>query len=241
MVKRTRQLLAVWISLVIAVSSFGYQNPDAVAGAAGGAADGAPMSGTELEALVAPIALYPDALVAQILAAATFPDQVAVADYWLQQNRQFTGTSLMQAVNKQSWDSSVKALTQFPSVLDNLAKNLTWTSSLGEAYHNQPAEVMAAVQAAARQSQGCGKSQVDSSNHSRTTIAADHRHPTRQPAGRICPGIQSGGNLWHALRHSGIYRRRRGGRWRDRLRRRHRPRRARRRRLLRLGMEFLEL
>ena len=84
MVKRTRQLLAVWISLVIAASSFGYQNPDAVAGAAGGAADGAPMSATELEALVAPIALYPDALVAQILAAATFPDQVAVADYWLQ-------------------------------------------------------------------------------------------------------------------------------------------------------------
>ena len=146
MVKRTRQLLAVWICLVIAVSSFGYQDPDSVAGAPGGAADGAPMGGTELEALVAPIALYPDALVAQILAAATFPDQVAVADYWLQENRQFTGTSLMQAVNKQSWDSSVKALTEFPSVLNNLAKNLTWTSSLGEAYHNQPADVMAAVQ-----------------------------------------------------------------------------------------------
>ena len=146
MVKRTRQLLAVWISLVIAASSFGYQDPDSVAGRRGGAADGAPMSGSELDALVAPIALYPDALVAQILAAATFPDQVAVADYWLQENRQLTGTSLMQAVNKQSWDSSVKALTEFPSVLDNLAKNLTWTSSLGEAYHNQPADVMAAVQ-----------------------------------------------------------------------------------------------
>ena len=83
---------------------------------------------------------------AQILAAATFPDQVAIADYWLQQNQHLTGTSLMQAVNKQSWDSSVKALTEFPSVLDNLAKNLTWTSSLGEAYHNQPSEVMAAIQ-----------------------------------------------------------------------------------------------
>jgi hypothetical protein len=146
MVKRTRQLLAVWLSLAIAASSFGYQVPDPVSGAAGGAADGAPMSGSELDALVAPIALYPDALVAQIMAAATFPDQVAVADYWLHENRQFTGTSLMQAVNKQSWDSSVKALTEFPSVLDNLAKNLNWTSSLGEAYHNQPADVMAAVQ-----------------------------------------------------------------------------------------------
>jgi len=96
--------------------------------------------------LVAPIALYPDALVAQILAAATFPDQVAVADYWINQNQQLTGSALMQAVDKQTWDVSVKALTQFPKVLDNLAKNLTWTSSLGEAYHNQASEVMAAIQ-----------------------------------------------------------------------------------------------
>jgi hypothetical protein len=104
------------------------------------------MSASELEALVAPIALYPDALVAQILAAATFPDQVAIADYWFHENETLTGTSLMQAVDKQSWSSSVKALTEFPSVLDNLAKNLTWTSSLGEAYHNQPSEVMEAIQ-----------------------------------------------------------------------------------------------
>jgi hypothetical protein len=52
----------------------------------------------------------------------------------------------MQAVDKQSWDASVKALTEFPSVLDNMTKNLTWTSSLGEAYHNQQAEVMTAIQ-----------------------------------------------------------------------------------------------
>src|SRR5271154_1449854 len=100
----------------------------------------------ELQALVAPIALYPDALVAQVLAAATFPDQVAVANYWLHQNQHLTGTSLIHQVDKQSWSSSVKALTEFPSVLDNLAKNLTWTSSLGEAYHNQPTEVMSAIQ-----------------------------------------------------------------------------------------------
>jgi hypothetical protein len=79
---------------------------------------------------VAPIALYPDSLVAQILTAATFPDQVAIATYWLDQNKNLTGSTLMQAVDKQSWDPSVKALTQFPLVLDNLAKNLSWTSSL---------------------------------------------------------------------------------------------------------------
>ncbi len=146
--KNTQQILAVVLSFIlIGVPSYGYTNAEPVPTAdAGGAADSAPQSASELQALVAPIALYPDALVAQILAAATFPDQVAIADYWLDENHTLTGTSLMHAVDKQSWNSSVKALTEFPSVLGNLAKNLNWTSSLGEAYHNQPSEVMAAVQ-----------------------------------------------------------------------------------------------
>jgi uncharacterized membrane protein YgcG len=144
MVKETKQILAVGLSLLIAVSSHGYQSAEETN--PGGATDGAPKSASELEALVAPIALYPDALVAQILAASTFPDQVAVADYWVHQNQQLTGTALMQTVDKQAWDASVKALTGFPTVLDKLAKNLVWTSSLGEAYHNQPSDVMAAIQ-----------------------------------------------------------------------------------------------
>jgi hypothetical protein len=105
-----------------------------------------PLTEQELNNLVSPIALYPDALVAQILAASTFPDQVAVADDWLQQNTSLTGRALMQAVNGQSWDPSVKALTQFPSVLNNMAQNLAWTSQLGEAYHNQQSQVMSAIQ-----------------------------------------------------------------------------------------------
>jgi uncharacterized membrane protein YgcG len=116
----------------------------------------APQTAAELQALVAPIALYPDSLVAQILTAATFPDQVAVASYWLQQNKTLTGSALMQAADKQTWDPSVKALTQFPSVLENLATNLTWTSSLGEAYHFQQAEVMTAIQTLRSQAQAKG-------------------------------------------------------------------------------------
>jgi Protein of unknown function (DUF3300) len=144
-VNEIKKGLAMGLSLVLITVSLCNADP-APGTEAGGAYDGAPMSATELQALVAPIALYPDALVAQILAASTFPDQVAVADYWLRQHQNLTGTSLTQTVDKQSWDASVKALTTFPSVLDNLAKNLTWTSSLGEAYHNQPSEVMAAIQ-----------------------------------------------------------------------------------------------
>ena len=117
---------------------------------------GAPMTAAELRGLVAPIALYPDALVAQILSAATFPDQVAVADNWLQQNKSLTGSALMNAVNGQSWDPSVKALTQFPSVLDQMAQSLAWTSQLGEAYHNQQADVMAAVQTLRAQAKAAG-------------------------------------------------------------------------------------
>ena len=117
---------------------------------------GAPMTAEELQSLVAPIALYPDALVAQILSAATFPDQVAVANYWLEQNKTLTGSALMQAVNGQSWDPSVKALTQFPSVMNNMAQNLSWTSQLGEAYHNQSSDVMAAVQTLRAQAKAAG-------------------------------------------------------------------------------------
>jgi hypothetical protein len=100
----------------------------------------------QLQQLVAPIALYPDALVAQILAAATFPDQIVEADRWLQQHTNLKGEQLGKEVDKQPWDPSVKALVEFPSVLANLDKNLSWTSSLGDAYVNQEQDVMNAVQ-----------------------------------------------------------------------------------------------
>lgn len=152
--KGAKSAIAIVIGvLLIAVSSSGYQNE---LSEPGGATDSAPLNAHELNALVAPIALYPDPLVAQVLAAATFPDQVAVANYWLGENKSLTGKTLMQAVNRESWDASVKALTQFPSVLDNMAKNLNWTSSLGEAYHDQPAAVMAAIQTLRAQAKAAG-------------------------------------------------------------------------------------
>jgi hypothetical protein len=142
-----KQLLSATLSFVLMVTSAPLEaGAQQAAPPAGYAGQGAPLSATDLQSLVAPIALYPDALVAQILGAATFPDQISAADTWLQQNKKLTGNSLMQAVDKQPWEPSVKALTQFASVLDNMAKNLAWTSSLGEAYHTQPQDVMTAVQ-----------------------------------------------------------------------------------------------
>ena len=87
----------------------------------------------ELQRLVAPIALYPDSLVAQILAASTFPEQVVEADRWVQAHPDLKGDALGQAVDQQPWDPSVKALTAFPTVLGNMDKNLSWASSLGDA------------------------------------------------------------------------------------------------------------
>jgi hypothetical protein len=110
----------------------------------------------ELQQLVAPIALYPDALVAQVLAASTYPTEIVEADRWMQGNSGLQGKKLAGEVNKQSWDPSVKALTQFPSVLANMDKNLSWTSSLGDAYVNQQQDVMDAVQAMRRRAQGAG-------------------------------------------------------------------------------------
>jgi Protein of unknown function (DUF3300) len=139
------------------------------------------LSQDQLDSLVAPIALYPDALVAQVLAAAANPDEVAYADDWLAQNKSLTGTALAQAVDQQSWDPSVKALTQFPSVLDNLAHNLSWTSSLGQAFANQQADVMAAVQGMRAKAQAAGtlqsNSQITVVQQSPSTIVIQPSNP----------------------------------------------------------------
>src|SRR5580698_9794686 len=110
----------------------------------------------ELDQLVAPIALYPDALVAQILAAATHPTEIVEADRWLQQNPDLKGDLLAKAVDTQSWDPGVKALTQYPGLLGMMDKNLSWTSSLGEAYVNGQANVLDAVQVMRQRAQQAG-------------------------------------------------------------------------------------
>ena len=106
----------------------------------------APLTPAALQQLVAPIALYPDALVAQILAASTYPSQIVEADRWVQDHSTLKDNQLAEEVDKQSWDPSIKALTPFPSVLTNLDTNLSWTSALGDAYFNQQQDVLDAVQ-----------------------------------------------------------------------------------------------
>jgi hypothetical protein len=100
----------------------------------------------QLHKLVAPIALYPDALVAQILAASAYPTQIVVANRMVRANPDLKGQDLAKEVDQQDWDPSVKALVEFPTVLANLDRDLSWTSELGQAYQNQQDDVMQAVQ-----------------------------------------------------------------------------------------------
>lgn len=141
-------LLTCWLMLAPA--------PEGFAQAGQAPVQSAPETPEQLQQLVAPIALYPDALVAQILAAATYPDQVVEADRWLQQHTDLKGEQLGKEVDKQPWDPSVKALTEFPSVLANMDKNLAWTSSLGDAYVNQQQDVMNAVQVMRQRAEQAG-------------------------------------------------------------------------------------
>src|SRR5271169_3749597 len=140
-----KQLLATTLSVLLLIGTVPLQVA-AQSPQPGYSGQGVPLTADELQQLAAPIALYPDALVAQVLAAATFPDQIAAAEGWYQYHSNLTGPNLMAAVDQQPWDPAVKALCQFPSVLANMASNLTWTSSLGEAYHTQSGDVMTAIQ-----------------------------------------------------------------------------------------------
>jgi Protein of unknown function (DUF3300) len=146
-VKYVKQSLSLFLSgcLTLAMASGGFA-ADADQSSTQPPVQAAQQTPEQLQQLVAPIALYPDALVAQILAAATYPDQIVEADRWLEQNKNLKGEELGKEVDKQPWDPSVKALVEFPSVLANMDKNLSWTSSLGDAYVNQEQQVMDAVQ-----------------------------------------------------------------------------------------------
>jgi hypothetical protein len=100
----------------------------------------------QIDQMVAPIALYPDALMSQVLMAATFPDQVVDADRWVRANPGLTGPALDDALATATWDPSVIALCKFPTVLDRMADNVSWTTDLGYAFLDQRADVMNACQ-----------------------------------------------------------------------------------------------
>jgi len=138
-------------------SAYGQSYPQQAYGAAQPTTQG--MNAQQLEQLVAPIALYPDTLVAQMLAAATYPGQVVEADRWRRAQGNAGADQIAMGADMQSWDPSVKGLTAFPQVLAEMDQNLGWTTALGSAYYNQPQDLLQAVQVLRQRAEAAGNLQ----------------------------------------------------------------------------------
>jgi hypothetical protein len=122
------------------------------------AAPTATLTPAQLEQLVAPVALYPDPLLANVLAAATYPLEVVQIHRWLSEpeNASLGGDDLITAVDGQDWDASVKALSPFPQVIATMDTNIDWVEHLGEAFLAQPSDVMDAVQRLRQRAESAG-------------------------------------------------------------------------------------
>jgi len=145
----TRKVTMLILTVLVALGMF----------AAGAMAQGPPAYPPgQLDGLVSRIALYPDPLLAQVLAAATFPDQIPDAARWADEHHYLRGDELARAISEDRlpWDPSVQALLPFPSVLDMMASDMNWTSELGNAFLAQRLDVMDAVQRMRRQARDYG-------------------------------------------------------------------------------------
>jgi len=120
------------------------------------AQDARPLDKAQLEQLAAPIALYPDALLSQVLMASTYPTEVVEAARWSRDNPSVTGQALQDAMQKQSWDPSVKALAAVPQALQMMSEKLDWTQRLGDAFLGQQADLLAAVQRLRQRAEAAG-------------------------------------------------------------------------------------
>src|SRR5215472_7384290 len=115
------------------------------------------LTADQLTDLVAPIALYPDGLLSQVLVAATYPLEVVEAQQWVQKNPNLSRTQLIDAAKLQPWDPSVQAMVAFPDVLKSLNQDVRWTTDLGNAFLAQQADVMRAVQRLRASAQANGR------------------------------------------------------------------------------------
>jgi len=146
----TSRLLALLAVFVLAFAQSGAQAQPAYS-----------FSQQELDQMLAPIALYPDALLSQILMAATYPMEVIEAARWAGEHPDFSGDEAVRAAETEDWDPSVKSLVAFPQVLARMGENLQWTQSLGDAFLDQQEQVMDTVQALRRKAQAAGNLRSD--------------------------------------------------------------------------------
>ena len=135
------------------------------------------LDNAQLDQLVAPIALYSDPLLAQVLMASTYPLEVVQADRWAKANKSLKGDKLTAALEKQDWDASVKQLVSTPTVLAMMNDKLDWTQALGDAVLAQQADVMDAIQRLRAKAQANGK--LETTKQQKVTVKQERRHPLR--------------------------------------------------------------
>jgi hypothetical protein len=151
-----RQVLSIVCVLLMAGSTVAFAQAPAPPPAQG---QGQTLQPQQMDNLVAPIALYPDPMLGQVLAASTYPVELVEAQQWLQANGNLHGQQLVDAAKQQNWDASVQAMVAMPDVLNRLNQDIRWTTDLGNAFLAQPADVMASVQRMRARAQANGKLQ----------------------------------------------------------------------------------
>jgi hypothetical protein len=156
--KSFRFIMAFLLAILLAV-------PPVVLAQDSKAAAAKRFSQEELDQVLAPIALYPDSLLAQVLMASTYPLEVVMADRWVKQNKNLTGDELREAADKQPWDPSVKAVVPFPDLLSTMAEKLEWTENLGDAFLAQQADVMETVQSLRKKAYEAGNLKSTKEQH----------------------------------------------------------------------------
>jgi len=143
----SNRLTAVMCSFVLVPGNARLTQSDTASQQASAPAEEAPkIPDDQLDSLVAPIALYPDPLLAQVLAASTYPLEIIQLQQWLEKNKNLRDEALVDAVAKQPWDPSVQAMAALPDVVKRLADDIQWTTDLGNAFLAQQSDVMDAVQ-----------------------------------------------------------------------------------------------
>ncbi len=162
-----------WLMIFLLIAPFNVMPQDA-----GQTAPSAKFSKEELAQMVAPIALYPDSLVAQILMASTYPLEVVEADRWVKQNPKLKGDALDQALKDKKWDVSVKSLCHFPDVLSAMSQNLDQTSKLGDAVLSQQKDVMDTIQELRAKAQAQGNLKTTEQQQ----VVVEQQYITIEPA-----------------------------------------------------------
>src|SRR5579863_8729710 len=177
MMSTTIRSLVAALLILVSQSSFAQNGP----GTPPSTQQQQALTGEQLEALVAPIALYPDTLLSVILMASTYPLEVIEADRWVKANKNLNADQLKSMVVQQQWDESIKSLVATPEVLDMMSTKLDWTQKLGDAILAQQSDVMDAVQRLRQKAEGRGKLQTTPQQTVRTQIEGGKRTIAIEP------------------------------------------------------------